>query len=231
MKSFRSKHQRGLSVLESTAVLFALLTIGIAAFGTADFVYMRMQLAQLVDKFAFDQGIRSFRVNQSGELVFNRQAVQDALLVIRDELESDAIMQLRADPSQIFFEVDYARIEIDSRNGKMLSLTRDPESALSGGSLSVPGEVLSTMNLDAEFARLAGEVGQVSALAVPTPLFRGTSGQGQYLPGAVLLGVRAVYSFEGSLTAWAAKFLGFSSSPVVYDYKVVAVRGEVQTKL
>ncbi|MCB0333744.1 MAG: hypothetical protein KDD55_09620 [Bdellovibrionales bacterium] len=232
MRKFDS--QRGIAVLEAAVSFVVILTLLMSGLALTDFFRQVGIADELVDRYIFDDAVRPYSFSTSGgtfQLVANTTAITDYLdkATAKAKLELEAFLQ-NTSAGDYYLEMRSVELAINQSTGApegIVSLGGASYDYTFGG-LSVPGEILQETDLDTRFDALAQMTSAdgVSTFAVPTALYGLSGSQARFLPRAVMIGLRVVWSIEESFTGNIYEQVG--GLPYVYDAKVTVVRGEIE---
>lgn len=222
------KSCNGIAILETALCLILLLTLFLAGASVFDYVHKSMFISHVVDEYLFDQSIQALSLSGSTTVV-NEDKIQSGLTQIVEQLRTNLERSLEdsgLSTNQYLIEGDFASISIDPEDGRALGLRMFANSQVQAGALAVSEDLKARADLEGSFEKMASESAIPSPYAIPTGAL-GDSAARQYLTDSVLIGVRAFYSIEGSFSSSLMELLGFESGSVLYDVKVVNLRGEI----
>lgn len=219
---------QGVAALETALFLGILLIFILLGAGLVNYVQKIMLVSHLVDKFIFDQSLKALSFAPDGTLQVDAQRVRDKMPELLRGLQTDLSSALpqRFEASHYLIQSDFAAVDINPQSGASRGLLSFSSSVSSLGQLALPGEILSKADLRRQFEGLSQLPGTPSPLAVPTADLADNGGT-RFMPATVLVGIRAFYSLHGTFTGNMITLLGISSDPIVFDSKVVTLRGEV----
>jgi len=220
----------GFAAIETAGFVVIMLVFVLAAAGLVNYVQKVMLFSHAVDKYVFDQNIKPLALSAGGTWEISEGRLREKLPSLLEALKADLEEALPGDdftPDRYLLQADFAAIDIDPQSGAGRGLITFAGSLFSLGSLQVPGEILERADLQRQFQNLADLPGVPHPLAVPSGGFN-VSGADQFVKATVLLGLRAFYTLEGTFTGNIVSQLGISSGGMVFDYKVVTLRGEAE---
>lgn len=226
--------QKGIAVLEMAMMSVLLLGVFLGGVGIVDYLSQTRAINGIVEKSLNDNSYKALKRDAvSGGLLLDSAAL--------DQYLADVVAQAMTDIATELPQVREYRIE-----SRGCAIGIDPQTGISqgievgtcadsvAGTLAVPASVSTLVDFDTEFTRQAdqmirasaGSTSQSSLLAVPQGSYGRNTNQEQYLPRAVLVGLRIFLSLEGSLSGFA--FKQFGGTPYVYNRKVSHLRGVLE---
>lgn len=230
---FRSK-AKGIAALEAALMFAVLLPIMAGAFALADYVHMAMLLRDVVDKQVYDNGVKPLLFKLDGgnsSLALNDAELQQYVERIGLGVEEQIKSRILGETSDTNYRIELkvVELEIDKNLGKVKGAPKErSQFNRSFGALSVPfksEERTDLMQLIRDESDALDRLDGPSGLASPSGVFN--SSAPQYLGKTVLVGARAFVALSG-LSGYVQR--AFGTDPVIYDAKVVHLRGDVATK-
>lgn len=218
----------GVAALEAAGLSIVLLFLIVAGIGLVDYLQKVMLLSHLVDKHLFDQSIKPLVLTAEGGLSVAEGRVRTKLPELLQGLKADleeALPHGAFSVERVLLESDFAVVGIDPQSGAGRGLLLYPGSSFSWGALNVPAEQMAESDLRRQFADLAALAFVPSPLAAPTGLLAGEEAA-RYIDKTMVVGIRAFYSLEGTFGGKLAQLLGLGRQPVIFDHKVITLRGE-----
>lgn len=220
--------EAGIAVLEAAGVLSLLLTVLFAAFGLVEYMRAAREINFLLDRMVHEAAVRPYILSssQSGaRLVLNSKKLEPYIeeLAARITAEFGRAVSGRI---PLVAESAYIEAEVDPESGTAALPIAGPTHQAVTGDLSLLAKLDSRGTLEKQF--LAYIKGQERAvfLAVPSAHYGLDGSMHRYLPASVLVGVRAGADLKETLVGGMLSAAGID--PFISDYKIVALRGEIE---
>ena len=224
---FETKPANGLALLEAAGLLVVLLPVLLGGIGVVDYIHRQRQIEAAVMAAIYDH---SAKVLQWDGLSGHSTKVDQLQLnrTISNLVNATAsLLQTEMHPKDLFIEAAFAVVETRGPSGAHPSL--GPLQRQFRGSFDfIPEELRDRTDLERAFR------GRVTSAAKDQFLFQTgpndlkpgeTTASQSYPKESALLGLRALYREESICSALLEKLFGHAT--VFYDYRVIALRGEV----
>ncbi|RIL12649.1 MAG: hypothetical protein DCC75_00060 [Proteobacteria bacterium] len=228
MAAARDKESRGIAALEGAILTVLLVSLLSSAWVVGDLISRTISVHTALDRALYDHALKSLTISSSGQIAVNEGAIQSQMQHLLLDVSQDLISKLGEDFSEgkLRVEIGYAIAGIDADTGLLQSLDVRSAHNLPFGTLSPPPQVLTEHDLQREFERLSGPLGNAARYALPSAGF-GQAGADQYLPFVVFVGLRIFVDMRGSFSGRIIQEIGAMDQPIIGEVKGVALRGEV----
>ncbi len=228
------RREQGIAVLEAAVSFVVILTLLMSGLAMTDYFRQVGHADRLTDRYIFDDAVRPYTFTTTGgtfQLVANTVAITEYLDKAATKAQTEIETFLGGTSAgDYFLEMRSVELSINPSSGTPEGIVAVGGAAYdyTFGSLSVPAEILQASDLDTRFDSLAQmtTTDGISAFAVPTALYGVSGSQDRFLPRAIMIGLRVVWSIEESFTGNIYEQVG--GLPYVYDAKVTVVRGEIE---
>ncbi len=214
-----NRQKAGMALLECAAVLFLFLLLFVSSLALLDYLRACWRIGEVVDRYAYDQAVKPFRMGDSGILKLDSQALKE----VSSAVAEDAFAALTEEnegglkKENLYIEAQFALMQIDRSNGRALSVKVLDEAVASAG--KEQGEAGETGIGQGFSKEIDGAVPSSRAIRLPIG--------GEYLATSILFGVRAAYRLDEGLIGWAMRELQIVKEPVVSSIRITSLRGEV----
>lgn len=214
----------GASMFELAVVMLVSLSILIGAVAVGDLLLSSYRVSRVTDLAAYDHAIAPLMLREDGTVAVNRASIHSGLESLADRVKGRLEEAADVESSEYRIEISVGLIDVSIEDGRVRELSVDPSLVVQRGSLSISGNLERRTNLLREYERVGGARGMYCPYAVPIPSAAGE--RDAYLPYVALLGIRTFFSLEHSPTAQVLSSLGVASDDMVFDWKVIPLRGE-----
>ncbi len=211
-------------MFELAVVLLISLSVLIGAVGVGDLLLSSYQVSRVADLASYDHALTSLVLRDDGSIEVNESALRSGVERLIDRARIQLEETTSASAREYRIEVEVAVLDLSPRDGAVQRVLVRPSLSFRRGDLPISAELNQKTSLQKEFERLAGQPGSSSMYAFPLPGAPGA--EEAYIPLAVLLGIRVFVSLENSPTAGALSTLGLVDHDMVFDWKVIPLRGE-----
>lgn len=221
-----ASREHGLSMVETAGVLLVAMTLVLGVAGLADYIQTLHAVGYAVERSISDEGIKTLVADSSG-VRFNSVGLSSAADRIANALASAGERLGGANGYRV--ELRVGEVSIDKRFGAPLGVNIPTQLRISRGSLEVPTSYSQKIDFAAEFEKRSAPIEGRSPLATPSGVF-GTGHSDQFLPGAVVVGAQLYVAIAPGLTRSVVTSLGVLDTPIITDWVVAPLRGEVEAR-
>jgi hypothetical protein len=196
----------------------------LGAFAVGDLLIGSYRASRALDLISYDHALKPLRMQSDGTIVVNELGLTQGLTSLADRIAAIVTEEFEAEPHTFMLEVAIAIAQVNERTGVVEAVRHPPALSVRRGSHEPSASLRERTDLQREFERVVGSVGERSPFAYLVP---GATPDGErYMPFVPMLGARLIFSSERGAMSHLLTEMGVLSADALFDWKVTALRGE-----